>query len=814
MEASCPEGLIVVSGRCTLRTQVGQRLVAFGGLPVFGFEVGDECGAAYAMVLMEQSGVAKQVEIARAFDVTPRTVQRNLQRYGEGGASALGQGRGWKKGRSRLPHGLQARAAQLKRKHLSNEKIALLLGVSRPAVGKLLAAEGLGRQASAAKVQMALELDSTAASVEETAAAEPPQDELVAGSQAEEGAGADGAAEVAAEVEEGSRVVAELSAVLEVCGEAAGRAEGGQAGDGDEASDPSADGADGPAGGVAGVPAWSFDPDPANRSVDRMLAKVGLLEDAVPMFRSGERIAGAGVLLAVPALAASGVLDVARQVYGSLYPAFYGLRTTFVTLLLMALLRIKRPEALKERSPHDLGRILGLDRAPEVKTVRRKLRLLSDRGRATAMIQAMAKRRAEQQGEALGFLYIDGHVRVYHGEKTLPKAHVTRLRLSLPATTDYWVNDAAGDPVFVVTAQANAGMVKMLPALLTELRPLLGERRLTLVFDRGGYSPALFRSLLEEKVDILTYRKGKWRRVASKHFKKYEVIRDGHQVEYDLADQGVRIGKTKKARVSLRQVTRRSKDGHQTPILTSRWDLSTLEVALRMFDRWRQENFFKYMREEFALDALVSYAVEPDDPKRSVPNPKRHQAEKRLAAAKVKVKALQAEYGEKALANPEGRRPTMRGFKISNGRIGRALRAAMQKVEDLAALRAKTPERIAVGKTTKGTPVVKLASEMGRLQNLLKMVAYQAESDLVRLAAPHYKRSLQEGRTLLQAALASSADLCVDDGVLSVTLAPQSSPHRSAAIQALCEELNETRSVFPGTDLRLRFAVASNPHGS
>ncbi len=39
----------------------------------------------------------------------------------------------------------------------------------------------------------------------------------------------------------------------------------------------------------------------------------------------------------------------------------------------LALLRIKRPEALKEHAPPRLGRLLGLDRAPEVKTLRCKL---------------------------------------------------------------------------------------------------------------------------------------------------------------------------------------------------------------------------------------------------------------------------------------------------------------------------------------------------------------------------------------------------------------------------------------------------------
>ena len=79
------------------------------------------------------------------------------------------------------------------------------------------------------------------------------------------------------------------------------------------------------------------------------------------------------MLCAVPALVASGLFAIAQTVYGAIGPAFYGTRTTFMTLLMMAVGRIKRPEALKEHDPQALGRVLGLDRAPEVKTVRRKL---------------------------------------------------------------------------------------------------------------------------------------------------------------------------------------------------------------------------------------------------------------------------------------------------------------------------------------------------------------------------------------------------------------------------------------------------------
>ncbi len=77
----------------------------------------------------------------------------------------------------------------------------------------------------------------------------------------------------------------------------------------------------------------------------------------------------------------------------------------------------------------------------EVKTLRGKLAKLAANGRATEFGRVVAKRHIEACGEALGFLYVDGHVRVYSGKQELPKAHVTRLRISLPATTDYWMNN-------------------------------------------------------------------------------------------------------------------------------------------------------------------------------------------------------------------------------------------------------------------------------------------------------------------------------------------------------------------------------------
>jgi biotin operon repressor len=333
-------------------------------------------------------------------------------------------------------------------------------------------------------------------------------------------------------------------------------------------------------------PPQSFDSDPGDRRRDRLLAYLGLLDDAAPLFGSALAVPRAGVLLAIPALLQSGVLECAQEIYGTLGPAFYGLRTSVVVLLLMALLRIKRPEALKESSPVAFGRVLGLDRGPEVKTLRRKLARLASAGRASEFGQALAKRRIAARGQALGFLYVDGHVRMYHGKHTIPKAHVARRRLAAPATTDYWVNDTHGDPLFVVTAEANAGMVKMLPLVLAQVRALVGQQRVTVVFDRGGFSAKCFQQIIAAGFDLLTYRKGRYRKVPRKHFHACTGVLDGRRLAYALADQKVRLLQGK---LRLRQVTRLTDDRHQTPILTTRRDLPALAVAFRMFERWRQD---------------------------------------------------------------------------------------------------------------------------------------------------------------------------------------------------------------------------------
>ncbi len=758
-------GTVVINDRCLLRSDGVHIVVLVAGLPILSYAVGDRMAEAHAMVTLVGQGYADQNDVARAFEFSDRTVRRQQRRFEERGLAALGRSRGYPKGRVRLKAARARHVSRLWAEGTPKREIARRMGVTEKAVRKVLRRLGCKESAPA---QMDLPMKAEGADPKLSAFSPAPLENPSETTSSP------------ADPTPQGRQGPELSAFCD-----------------DE------------------EPSFSLDTDPANRSMDRMLAYLGLIDDAVPMFSNVVGLPKAGVLLAIPALVSSGVFGIAKTVYGSIGPAFYGLRTSLVIMLLMALLRIKRPEALKEHAPPELGAIVGLDRVLEVKALRRKLARLAALGGASRLGHALAEARVAVHGERMGFLYVDGHVRVYHGKYVIPKAHVARMRLPMPATTDYWINDAVGDPLFVVTAEANAGLCKMLPDLLAEVRSLVGERRLTVVFDRGAWSPALFEKLITGSFDILTYRKGRSRKILRTLFAVHELVIDptgtavdrGRTFTYRLADTGIRLSNG----LRLRQVTWLSEDEtHQTPIVTSRRDLTPAEVAYRMFERWRQENFFKYLREEYALDAIAEHAVEPDNPVRDVPNPHWHRLDAEFKKARANLATLYAAYGIEAAANPEHLRPTIRGFKIAHGKIGREIREAAKKVTTLRARRDRTPRRVPVADVVAGE-VVKLAPEKKLLTNIFKMVAYQAESDLCRMVAPHYKRAEDEGRTLIQTALASSADIDVTYTELRVTIAPQSSAHRTKAIAALCEELNRTNTVFPGTKLRLRYAVRGKP---
>jgi transposase-like protein/helix-turn-helix protein len=744
-----PEGAEEIApGVGVLAGEDGGGLVMVHGLATFAWDPADEAGRRLAAVQLVRLRAASQGQVAAAFGVDPATVWRWDRALAGGGVAGLAPARRGPKGASKLTPELAARIGEL------------------GAAGKTLRQIAAATEVSTFTVRSAL------------------------GRVAASRAGAGG-------------------------GDVSRAPQPGQGGAPDQRDDEAA---------AAGGPLPVL-PDPVPRDGERALARWGLLgEGADPVFVPGARYPLAGLLLALPPLEDTALLACAREVYGQLKNGFYGLAATLLTLVFLALAGEPRAEGATRVPPGALGRVLGLDRAPEVKTIRRKLGELAAAGKAHELVMALARRHAAAKPDALGFLYADGHARAYYGTRNVQKTHVARLKFPAPATGETWVTDQDGDPVFIVVAEPSESLASELRRLLPKLRQVVGEgRRVTVCFDRGGWSPALFADITSADFDILTWRKGPAPDVPAAEFSKVTCADDrGREHKYDLADTTITLdindGPRKGEQVSMRQVTRRVParvpatrgTTRQIHALTTRKDLDAGQVCWRLTSRWREENYFRYARTRFALDALDSHAAMPDDPDRLVPNPA-----KKAAAAQVRRAEALAAAAEAArdaallgLRSPAPGQPVTITNQMINA-LNAPLEAAWREPEEAAQAAATVPARIRLGETA--PDMVRLEAEVKQITHAIRMAAYNAETALARTLDGHYARAGDEAYALIREALAATGDIIPGDGELLVRLDPLTAPRRTQALAVLCDQLNHAGSRYPGTRLVLHYEVKPHP---
>ena len=338
---------------------------------------------------------------------------------------------------------------------------------------------------------------------------------------------------------------------------------------------------------------------------ERVLASLGKLVGATVSFETCLDVPKAGVLCALPALVANGLLHGVKQLLGNL-TGYYTTFQVLILLALMALCRIKTTEKLRGHAPGEFGKLLGLDRAPEVRCLRNKMDELSAEDGAERWAAHLGQYWMEQEPESVGALYVDGHVRVYHGHLTqLPRRYVSRQRLCLRGITDYWVNDAIGRPFFVIEKEIDPGLLKTLrrdivPRLLEQVPDQPTDQQLdqdpclcrfVLVFDREGYSPSFFHEMWSKhRIGCLTYHKHPGEAWPSQWFSEHEVtMPSGELITMMLCEMGSHVGSGKEA-IWMREVRKLTASGHQTSLISTAFELAHTQLAARMFSRWCQEN--------------------------------------------------------------------------------------------------------------------------------------------------------------------------------------------------------------------------------
>lgn len=555
--------------------------------------------------------------------------------------------------------------------------------------------------------------------------------------------------------------------------------------------------------------------------LERVLASMGAFSEKQPEFVPALDLANGGVLFAVPALLALGLLRHTRE-YFKLPQGYYSIESVFLILAFMALSRLKSVEALRYSAPGEWGKILGLDRIPEVRTLREKIRLLADQKKEQEWNAKLCQEWMESTPDDAGVLYIDGHVRVYHGEQTkLPRHYVTREKLCLRATTDYWVNAIDGQPFFKINKAVDPGLVKTLKdEIVPRLKLMIPNQpsddvlaatpylhRFTLVFDREGYSPDLFLELRKMRVACLSYHKHPGLDWPDDEFREYQVdILDRGPTAVKLAERGTCLSNG----LWLRECRKLTKDGHQTSILSTDYQSEIGPVTANMLSRWSQENFFKYMRQHFSLDLLIDHQTQSIDETTKVINPAYREIEGKIKRNAAMLSRKQAEFGSINLAEDLDAK-NIEKFEKKKAILLDAITATEADLSALKVKRKETKRHITIAELPEDQKFRQLSTHSKHLIDTIKMIAYRAETALVNIARESMARK-DDAHALVRSIYAQTADILPDHNKkeLHVRLhngANQASDH---TIDAICKELTATETLFPGTDLKLVYSLVSN----
>lgn len=552
-----------------------------------------------------------------------------------------------------------------------------------------------------------------------------------------------------------------------------------------------------------------------SRIDDRVCASLGVMQEAVPDFEHANNVCNAGVLFLLPALLSQGLLKVSN-ILSPLRKGYYGLMSVLLVLAFMYLSRIKCPEQLKTCKVGELGRIIGLDRVPEAKCLRGKIGQIVNQEKAEELSRALLHEWMSKKDDV--FFFIDGHVRVYHGAlANLPKRFVSREKLCLAGTTEFWINDEMGMPYMVVCGELNDKLKdvilkEIVPVLIDETSGRVSQKdldedphraRFVMVFDREAYDLGFFKHLWDtHRIAILTYRKSVKDVWPTSDFAKVSTTVIGKNVEMDLCEKSWEHDKC-----SMREIRKLSESGHQTSIITTMRQATGAFLAGKMFSRWSQENFFRYMVQDYDIDKLVEYGVEEVNHESEVVNPSYRNLAYRIKKMREKQARIKAKLFAKIEDNLAVGIDSVKKELEQHAKLQDTISGYDRDIKHLNDELGKIPKRLKIKDMPAQSRYNKLKSSSKLFMNAIRMIAYRSECAIANALSPYYSRSEQEIRMLVKEIIKNDADLIpdYDKKSLTVRLHSLSTPRANYAAKELCAILNETETLFPGTNLRMTY---------
>ena len=454
-------------------------------------------------------------------------------------------------------------------------------------------------------------------------------------------------------------------------------------------------------------------------------------------FEAGRSTRYAGAMMLFAALTRLGLFNVFQDLGATAGPARrFGWAQTVASIVFCFALRFHSIEDWKNGRRRDLGVLIGEPSAPSLLSLRIKVKALAESVDPVALSKAMFARYLAVEPVWEGLYYVDGHFCPYYGQHPTPQGWDAKRGLAAKGHTDVYVHDAKGRSLFFFSQPLNDSLARAIPGAVAEIRRAHGKEPFTLVFDRGGYSGKAFRFLQAEGIGFITYLKGRSarRRYPAKGFKARWFAFEGRRHSYQLFEKKTRLRKVG----LIRTILFLGEDQQQIPVLTN---LAPAAKAAKVVHclrlRWRQENSFKFLSENYAIDQIIQYGADPETEDRLIPNPKRKALKESARLLTQQIKTLEAQLGRALENNDEKRRRTARGLKIAHARLRREIARKQQSLARLENRLRHTPARISALKAGKKRSL--LREDRRLLVNAIKLAACNAE----RMLALHFDRFYQ-----------------------------------------------------------------------
>ncbi|NBB79606.1 MAG: hypothetical protein GVY36_09195, partial [Verrucomicrobia bacterium] len=153
----------------------------------------------------------------------------------------------------------------------------------------------------------------------------------------------------------------------------------------------------------------------------------------------------------------------------------------------------------------------------------------------------------------------------------------------------------------------------------------------------------------DHRIACITYHKhpqGQW--AGQESHEKTVTLSNGETVKMKLAERGGRIGSGEDV-LWVKEVRKIGSGGEQTSLVGTAYALEPERLAPRLFNRWCQERFFRYMTQNYGIDLLNEYGNEPLHDTEKVVNPSWRELNKERNRLKSTLTRRQARFAELTL---------------------------------------------------------------------------------------------------------------------------------------------------------------------